>query len=457
MRYILAMTLSGSTFFILYLLAKGLAGSKFTNSWRYRMLKAALLYYLIPMPFLNHLYTDTLRKLRVLVPAAAASGTGVFRYSSTASLTYSTVDGVFYNSWYWYKFAFGVVWLSCALGIFLGRTLSFIRWRKQLRRFARPVEGTEEAEMIRRLGEGFALRRKVKCYKGNVREKQAFSFGIIKPALFYSGEMNEVEKESLLAHEFFHIKRGDVFWTVLLSFAQIFHWFNPFMWWMAKEFGQVSEMSCDDFVLQDKEMAVRERYAKLLIEIAQNKSSRHGWSTAMSKKGRWLKERVKNVMKENIVKGFGSFISVGIIAAALLLNSVTALAYEDVRNFDVYAGGEDAIEILDSVGGETVFVEDWVSREYLQNNSDIVVFVDEFTILYDRQFVDDEGNIYPVIESTPDAVCDHQYVTGTIQNHSKNSTGGCTTTVYSAKRCSICGDMVIGEKVNSLTYEVCPH
>lgn len=79
-------------------------------------------------------------------------------------------------------------------------------------------------------------------------------------------------------------------------------------------------------------------------------------------------------------------------------------------------------------------------------------------ILYDSQFVDEAGNIYPIMEDgNIEPHCDHTFVSGTLYDHIKNSSGGCEMREFRAQRCSKCGYIKQGERLNTVTFEKCPH
>lgn len=103
-----------------------------------------------------------------------------------------------------------------------------------------------------------------------------------------------------------------------------------------------------------------------------------------------------------------------------------------------------------------LFIPDSASEEEIREFS----LVKETEIRYDYQFIDEEGNIYPISEEPSESVyraCSHTYSSGTISKHEKNSNGGCVVKTYKAQRCTKCGDTIWGEHISSATYNVCPH
>ena len=54
-------------------------------------------------------------------------------------------------------------------------------------------------------------------------------------------------------------------------------------------------------------------------------------------------------------------------------------------------------------------------------------------------------------------VHNHNYVEINVDKHVKHSDGSCTVYIYAAEKCTICGKILMGEKINAVDYENCPH
>lgn len=110
-------------------------------------------------------------------------------------------------------------------------------------------------------------------------------------------------------------------------------------------------------------------------------------------------------------------------------------------------------EVMEVLGKDTItFIPDG------EDGSELKGDVPE--IIYDRQFVDAEGNIYPYSDEetvTTYRSCSHDFVSGTVIDHEKKSNGGCEVKEYRAQRCSKCGYVIRGEQISSHAYTVCPH
>lgn len=78
-------------------------------------------------------------------------------------------------------------------------------------------------------------------------------------------------------------------------------------------------------------------------------------------------------------------------------------------------------------------------------------------IFCDNYFTDENGNVYEVENHSERRQCSHRYQPGTTTIHAKLNSGGCTVTVYRAQRCVICNNVVRGERIETRSYDKCPH
>ena len=91
---------------------------------------------------------------------------------------------------------------------------------------------------------------------------------------------------------------------------------------------------------------------------------------------------------------------------------------------------------------------------------DLTYAENQIKILYEEQFVDMQGNIFPVKDTVNESLyrgCNHNYVSGTAHKHIKNSDGSCRIITYNAERCSICGNILKSDIISEFKYTICPH
>ena len=89
---------------------------------------------------------------------------------------------------------------------------------------------------------------------------------ILLPSTDYSNN----ELVIVLKHELTHFKRGDIWYKLLLIIANSIHWFNPFVYLMAKAANRDLEYSCDDVVVKNSDINFRKEYSLTILKTMQN-------------------------------------------------------------------------------------------------------------------------------------------------------------------------------------------
>lgn len=443
MSYILTMTFSGSMMLLLYMLVKHGVREKISAIWRYRMLKAAMIYFLLPLPFLKQVYD---RWLDSMFPKE----TGIVYLWSNQSLIVSNGEELYINHVFADKLFWMGIWLVIAWGVMLLQVIKYWRNRKELFSCQKSWSERRNNEQWGQLKIVYGVRRKVNFYKCGM-EQSAFTLGLFKPVILYADTGDDAENAFIISHELVHVRRCDMLWKVLMTLVKIVHWYNPVVWWLAKETEQVCEMSCDETVVRNKTEEERKQYAGLLLKASMVKQENSSWKVALSRNGKKVKERMDNVMKwGNETKRWSKYLSACVVGGAVLLNSLTVLAYDDVQYQTVNQESDNVAEQIEKMlVSDFVFVPDGMEKE-----EDIFTDIIE----YDWQFVDADGNIYPVEEGiNAAAACSHTYVSGEVKHHVKNADGSCSITYYEAKRCSKCGDVILGSYSRTAEFTVCKH
>lgn len=93
---------------------------------------------------------------------------------------------------------------------------------------------------------------------------------LILPEVIVKGRSAE-ELEPILAHELLHVRRGDLFVSLLQMAAEIVWWFYPLVRMLNKRLSREAERCCDDEVLAELGYAPA-RYARCLLEVLERKT-----------------------------------------------------------------------------------------------------------------------------------------------------------------------------------------
>ena len=107
-------------------------------------------------------------------------------------------------------------------------------------------------------------------------------------------QLTPSQAEAIIIHELHHIKRNDYLVNLVMTFAEIFLFFNPFSRILAGIVKKERENSCDDKVLQLQYDV--HQYAQALLMLEKNRHKENGFTMAATGRGhRGLLNRVKRM------------------------------------------------------------------------------------------------------------------------------------------------------------------
>lgn len=451
MEYLLVMSLSGSMMIGIYLLLKWLLKDKVSARLYYLLIKESVLFFLIPLPFLKGWYRQV---IRTVMPMGQMNSVRI-PVSFTKYVVHAG-EKSYVNSYTFIQAIIMTAWLFIVCIIMMWTLFKYLR----IRRLVIPYKGggiTEKQKIfLEELKDQYGVRRPVILCQGQDGD-HTMTFGAFRPVIICDREIGSWEAEIHVQYEMVHIKRFDVLWKMLARLTVILHWWNPIAWLLWRDFERVCEFSCDEIVMQGKTREEVKECLRLLIDEAcaasETKTASIGWQNGFANDVDMMKERMSNLMKKKKWNRYAAGVLVAVLAFA---NSMTVFAYRDTLYQEVSENASQD-EVMKSLQMDTfTFTPDGADGSELKG--DVPSQVTE--IIYDRQFVDAEENIYPFSDEETVATyrgCSHDFVSGTATEHTKKSNGGCEVREYRAQRCSKCGTVVRGERIGVYIYDVCPH
>jgi len=106
--------------------------------------------------------------------------------------------------------------------------------------------------------------------------------GFFKPMIVIPGwvlrELSPEELNTILLHEFAHVRRWDAWTNLLQKIVRAIFPFHPALWWIDRQLSLEREMACDDHVLA--ETSNPRGYATCLIALLEKSVARRGWAMA---------------------------------------------------------------------------------------------------------------------------------------------------------------------------------
>lgn len=435
-----AMSLTGTTIVLLYLILYLLAKKYFPVKWRYQVLKIALFFFLFPLGFFKY---DIETFIQFLIPSMKVSVLeSEIDYANTVM---SNGKDTFIPVNIKIRLGIMVVIGVVALNIIAVQLFQYFKLKKML-----PLWSTDISEKLNT--EICTYKKKVNV-KSNVRFvisdtiKVPSTLGVIQPIVFIPKaviqEFDEIDLELIICHELLHIKHRDLLVKFIALFALTINWFNPVSYFVFYEICKMSEIYCDSKIVDKKEEEIVKRYCNLLIDIAA--------SEKYTFRNRWTSGLVNNDMK--MIKGRImemknkrkrlSIVSVCMLGVFLLAGTSTVFAYEPPKQVISKDKSIDIEDMVDSKEDEslTFFTEKTIDDE----------------MAFGDFFKDSNGTLVEVTsENESNERHVHSWRTGEIVRHIKNGKG-CIVEYYEGRRCSICGHSEMFYLITSANYTVCIH
>ena len=135
-----------------------------------------------------------------------------------------------------------------------------------------------------------------------------FVLGIIKPRIYIPFHLSAEEKPYILAHEMYHIKRGDPVVRLLAFVLLAAYWINPFVWLAYFLMIRDMEMSCDEAVLLQLGTQIRKAYSNSLLTFATGRKQVTFSPLAFGESD--TSGRIKNILDFKKPKVWGSLLAI---------------------------------------------------------------------------------------------------------------------------------------------------
>lgn len=293
-------TLTGSVWTVLWCVACVLLKRSGNTKWIYRLLKFAMTGYLIPVVFL----------LLLVYYRLSDSITGfLFQMTPGAEVVLLMVFGV----WAAGLTVCGFIYIP-KLVLFRGICRNHI-----------PVSRDINA-MVKELCREMGVKVPVRICQGYT-VMVPFICGIRRPRIFLPiGSYSQMELKMILTHELIHYQQQDVFWKPVFVAVCCMHWFNPLVWFAARQFQKWSEASCDWDCCENRYSS--KEYFRMIYTMADTpfglvRTFAPTWLTGKNE----LTWRVK-IMKKNQGKKQKKWVAAVIATGAVLMSTVCTFGAE---------------------------------------------------------------------------------------------------------------------------------
>lgn len=169
-----------------------------------------------------------------------------------------------------------------------------------------------------------AIRRKDNIYESE-HISTPFVLGIVRPKIYIPFNLSEQEREYILKHEQYHIRRKDQIIKICAYILCVIYWFQPLIWFAYFVMIRDMEMSCDEYVLKNSKSDIRAAYSTSLLKLATKTEDFNAGLPAFGESD--IRKRVKNIMKFNAKKKWVSVVA----AIAVVIVGVSCLTKAAVK------------------------------------------------------------------------------------------------------------------------------
>lgn len=374
---------------LVYIAITPLLSKKFTAKGRYYAWLVIIIGLIIPFRF--HPQTSALYVDRLLPALKIANSHLVGEAVSSATTTSPVVP--------WHVLA-GGLWIS---GVIVFITFHIIRHRrflKAVRRWSTEIGHRQTLDILHDVQAKLGIKQQV-----DLRICPGISspmlLGFIRPSILLpSDNIPKDELPFILKHELIHLKRGDVWYKALVFLATALHWFNPFVYIMAREISIQCEISCDEEVVKNTDVASRQKYVEAIIGVIRKHQVQSPFSTHFYSGRQGMKNRVFSIMEVKRKKWGISLLAVIIMATlstgtVLALNAPTlaSIIPTSTSNAEVGLGeGRPSHQLSNPIDSSPDVSES-------ENNDQLIPYQDEF---FSKQEIPMNDNSPRLIEDTRD-------------------------------------------------------
>ncbi len=321
------MSLTGSMVFILYILSYPFTKRFFSLKWRYRILKIAIAFYLIPTPICKYLIMGVIHRY---FPLFWEKTRHLFVHKNRKYIIIASQDSVKLSAGVRYMLVALLLIAVFACVIIQKRIIQYRKWKKVCI-IGSDTPANMEQEIFFKIKDEMGIKKKVQLICSEYCNSPMTS-GILSTILIlpkWAEDINGRDYEYIFRHELVHIKHHDLFIKYMGLFVAAVHWYNPFVYMMLHEISVISEMYCDSIVIGGKGEEERREYGGLILRLAvHNKSADKGHfliGMAHSRQKRVYKRRILEMKK---VRQYKSILPAVMAVLLCMAGCITAFTYD---------------------------------------------------------------------------------------------------------------------------------
>lgn len=209
------------------------------------------------------------------------------------------------------KAYFWIIWAAVAVAMFVWKVFGYMRFIHFSARGRKRIENPIVLDIYQSTIRVLKLRHAPLLYRSRIAGVPML-IGLFRPCILIPDtQIDEQNLYHILLHELTHYKRRDGFYKWLVQITVCIHWFNPLVYFMAKEVDNACELSCDEAVVRRLSSSERRIYGDMLLNSLQYSIQAPGrvMTLPLSKDGRLMRTRLNAIMNFRHMRMSGIIIS----------------------------------------------------------------------------------------------------------------------------------------------------
>lgn len=246
-----------------------------------------------------------------------------------------------------------VLVMGWCIGVALFSLRPLVGWlaiRRLLRVGVSPPSTTIEAA-LRRIGQQLKIAQGVRVLESTI-VKTPLVVGYFRPAILLPisiiANLPTAQLESILVHEFAHIRRHDFLVNLLQTLCETLFFYHPAIWWLSQRIRIEREHCCDDMAVSW--MGDKVAYGRALLSLEELRGAER--ALALGARDGSLVSRVRRMLYGEPAKPF-LFEQMNWVACALAASLVIAVLYLSTSGSTLAAPSNQDAAIYQK-GGEAV-------------------------------------------------------------------------------------------------------
>lgn len=217
------------------------------------------------------------------------------------------------------------VWLAGTAGFLLADASRRRRFYRQLFRASRQITDRSVLQGAQQACCALGLRKPPPLYE-NPYISSPLLVGIFRPRIVLPcAPEAPIDLDMAIRHELLHYRRRDLWWKLCFQMARAVHWFNPLVHRLAKEYGTLCELACDEALVRGLSAKERKAYGLLLLDTLEHTARQQEIYCASLRGNGNLERRLTLIMKPHPISK--KALAIGMAVLVLVVSSSVGVAY----------------------------------------------------------------------------------------------------------------------------------